>query len=331
MIFENEFSLLIRARFSLLYRLMAFTIFFVLPFLWTWRNKEAGLLKTAEDYKQSRDACGKRVMMKRSFKKMTVLAAAAALTMAQAAPASAAYYWRQDARGWWLEDENGSYLTNQWYQSPSNGLWYYMGADGYMLTNTVTPDGFTVDGEGVWRGAAGAEQTTAGRDTAAIQSTAEAYKVFEKSRSEFAGRFSPDSYVFVDIDSDGIPECIPTNGTKKEIFTFRSGKVTYFYQIQVTEDLLYVSNGNILCLYYHPSNSSKETRYFYEIKDNGSFNQIGRSSFDGSTYSTANRSNTTKAIYDDYNNSFGTFTKISLDYDDTYRSIDAALAAYLGQ
>lgn len=55
--------------------------------------------------------------------------------------------WKQNAKGWWLENADGTYLTNQWYLY--NGQWYYMGADGYMLTNTTTPDGYWVNADGV--------------------------------------------------------------------------------------------------------------------------------------------------------------------------------------
>lgn len=58
--------------------------------------------------------------------------------------------WKSDNRGWWVQNEDGSYLTNQWYQSPESGLWYYLGEDGYMLTNCVTPDGYTVNENGVY-------------------------------------------------------------------------------------------------------------------------------------------------------------------------------------
>lgn len=59
-------------------------------------------------------------------------------------------YWASNDKGWWIQYNDGSYLTNAWYQSPASGLWYYMGADGYMLTNTTTPDGYTVNADGVW-------------------------------------------------------------------------------------------------------------------------------------------------------------------------------------
>lgn len=58
--------------------------------------------------------------------------------------------WKQDAKGWWVERSDGSHLVNEWYQSPTSGLWYYMGADGYMLMNTTTPDGYKVNADGVW-------------------------------------------------------------------------------------------------------------------------------------------------------------------------------------
>ena len=64
--------------------------------------------------------------------------------------------WASNDKGWWIAYEDGSYLTNDWYQSPTSGLWYYMGADGYMLTNTTTPDGYWVNADGVWiEGSAG--------------------------------------------------------------------------------------------------------------------------------------------------------------------------------
>ena len=87
--------------------------------------------------------------MKKELRTVAAAAAAAAMTMAFVMTASAAA-WKQDAKGWWVENEDGSYLTNQWYQSPESGVWYYMGADGYMLTNTTTPDGCMVNADGVW-------------------------------------------------------------------------------------------------------------------------------------------------------------------------------------
>lgn len=58
--------------------------------------------------------------------------------------------WASDGKGWWIQNPDGSYLMNTWYQAPGSGLWYYMGPDGYMLVNTKTPDGCYVNQDGVW-------------------------------------------------------------------------------------------------------------------------------------------------------------------------------------
>lgn len=57
--------------------------------------------------------------------------------------------WASDSKGWWIQNSDGTYLTNSWYHD-TDGKWYYMGSDGYMLTNTTTPDGYIVNAAGVW-------------------------------------------------------------------------------------------------------------------------------------------------------------------------------------
>ena len=56
--------------------------------------------------------------------------------------------WVSDASGWRVQNADGSYLMSQWFQY--NNQWYYLGANGYMLTNTTTPDGYPVNADGVW-------------------------------------------------------------------------------------------------------------------------------------------------------------------------------------
>ena len=67
------------------------------------------------------------------------------------------YDWGGMASAWWHKDEDGN-----WYYFRGNGAmaisswiewkgeYYYVGADGKMLTNTTTPDGYRVDANGVW-------------------------------------------------------------------------------------------------------------------------------------------------------------------------------------
>ncbi len=47
--------------------------------------------------------------------------------------------WKQDTTGWWYQNDNGSYPINCWQDI--NGKQYYFNEPGYMLANTITPDG----------------------------------------------------------------------------------------------------------------------------------------------------------------------------------------------
>lgn len=47
--------------------------------------------------------------------------------------------WKQDANGWWYQNDDGSYSTNTWQEI--GGKQYYFDANGYMLHDTTTPDG----------------------------------------------------------------------------------------------------------------------------------------------------------------------------------------------
>lgn len=57
--------------------------------------------------------------------------------------------WKQDSVGWWYERDDRSYAQNQWVEH-TDGKWYYLGADGYMETSTMTPDGYVVGADGAW-------------------------------------------------------------------------------------------------------------------------------------------------------------------------------------
>lgn len=77
--------------------------------------------------------------------------------------------WMSNNIGWWYQYPDGTYPTNGWLMI--NNVWYCFDAAGYMrtgwiqagnawyycdtnsgamLTNTTTPDGYYVDGNGVW-------------------------------------------------------------------------------------------------------------------------------------------------------------------------------------
>ena len=71
----------------------------------------------------------------------TVGVASAVLSMT-----SFAGEWKQDASGWWYQNDDGSYSTNTWQEI--GGKQYYFDANGYMLHDTTTPDGKQVGSDG---------------------------------------------------------------------------------------------------------------------------------------------------------------------------------------
>ena len=101
------------------------------------------------------------------FKKLMCSVSAVAVSAFLVIPVMAANeaQWKRNDKGWWYEEANGTYPTNawklikdKWYYFDGVGYmvenrWignYYLGADGAMLVNTSTPDGYYVDATGKW-------------------------------------------------------------------------------------------------------------------------------------------------------------------------------------
>lgn len=84
-------------------------------------------------------------------KKSIFIAAVAVLSIFTAIPTYAAG-WQSDSKGWWYEYADGTYPKSTWAQLSSNGKtsWYCFNSDGYMYSNTVTPDGYFVSASGEW-------------------------------------------------------------------------------------------------------------------------------------------------------------------------------------
>lgn len=74
-----------------------------------------------------------------------VLLATIALTATMGLTAYAGQ-WQQDTTGWWYEQDNACATGWQWIDGKS----YYFDDNGYLLSNTTTPDGYQVDASGAW-------------------------------------------------------------------------------------------------------------------------------------------------------------------------------------
>ncbi len=60
--------------------------------------------------------------------------------------------WQLDSTGYWYQNDDGSYPTScwKWIDGNNDGIAenYYFNSEGYLLVNTTTPDGYTVDSNG---------------------------------------------------------------------------------------------------------------------------------------------------------------------------------------
>lgn len=74
---------------------------------------------------------------------------------------------------WWYRHDNGTFTQGAW--ELIDGKYYYFDGEGWMLSNTTTPDGYYVGADGAWaqNGAAssGSTQTTVQETAAASAST----------------------------------------------------------------------------------------------------------------------------------------------------------------
>ena len=82
-------------------------------------------------------------------------AAITTITVAiMAATTAYAGQWVQDGNGWWWQNDDRSYPKAQWQWIDGNGDGtsekYYFDGNGYLLTNTTTPDGYQVNNSGAW-------------------------------------------------------------------------------------------------------------------------------------------------------------------------------------
>ena len=76
--------------------------------------------------------------------------------------------WILDSKGWWYKRADGTYPKAEWMQDKGkwyyfdnegymkkgwilwNAMWYYLGENGDMLLDTITPDGYRLDKDGVY-------------------------------------------------------------------------------------------------------------------------------------------------------------------------------------
>ena len=85
---------------------------------------------------------------------LTVAAVAAMSTMMSMTAFAGMGSWQQNETGWWWQRNDGSYPAGEWKWVDGDGDGtaesYYFDGNGYLATNTTTPDGYTVNADGAW-------------------------------------------------------------------------------------------------------------------------------------------------------------------------------------
>lgn len=84
----------------------------------------------------------------------SAVSAAASNTANTSVAASFMAAWRLDGVGWWYDNGDGTWPANGWHWIDGNhdGIseCYYFNENGYILTNTLTPDFYLVNADGAW-------------------------------------------------------------------------------------------------------------------------------------------------------------------------------------
>ena len=130
--------------------------------------------------------------MKKIVKRATLLMMAAALSMAMIVPAFAdnPVGWKQTNGTWqYVKDASGSVYSNGWQWIDDKC--YYFDANGNMLSNTSTPDGYYVNGDGQW----------------VYQNVVQTKEQYDKEKQHGSGEKQSGGWMWIDADGNGTQEC----------------------------------------------------------------------------------------------------------------------------
>lgn len=210
-------------------------------------------------------------------KKSKMMVCAVMFALLSGTTTSFAGEWKADEKGYWYEKDNGRYAASEWIAD--NGKWYYIGNDGYMifngwigdyyvgadgamLVNTTTPDGYQVGEDGAW-----------------IKENNVQAEYLEKYAEVLRG-LTPDSdyerkFQLIYVDEDSVPELFisdiyKTNGKGSVfLYTYDQGNAKKLCDLYVrwhSDNFSYVEKANLVH-YYNWENGGKISDAFLSIKN----------------------------------------------------------------
>lgn len=215
------------------------------------------------------------MMVGKVLKRLLTLSLAAGLSVSSCLMAFGAG-WQKDASGWWYE-EGAGFIRNQWKEI--GGKWYYfnqdgymvcnawignyyVGADGAMLTDTITPDGYKVGSDGAWI-----------QDDGKMMELYNS-KIQEIKDSDIDTELTVE-FIIQDLNSDGVKELLALGSWwYVKAWTYEDGELT---ELDIPSNLLkytMLHEGNILCS-ADLGHSSHQSYVYYQLNDHYDFEFIG--------------------------------------------------------
>ena len=129
--------------------------------------------------------------MRKSFVKVVTLTAALSMLASSTAFAG---QWKQENSTWKYQNDDGSYVTNNWQWI--DGKSYCFDSNGNMYANTTTPDGYTVNGDGQWV-------------VDEVVQTQNANNATATSSDEFPLKGKVEKYFCREVNNEGVVNLVP--------------------------------------------------------------------------------------------------------------------------
>ena len=237
-------------------------------------------------------------------KKMAATLLAAGLSVVASMTAFAGEWKLEDSGKWWWLEDDGSYPVSTWKEI--GGKQYYFGEDGYLLTNTTTPDGYQVGSDGAW----------VESDTVSLYSYDKIVKagnriIFEDLEEFEEGLYSNLGLVSMNPDGSDKKLILPDNNGDNAVSSDRLlpiGEWVYFvynweniarikadgsgFQVLASFDhSIWLQNATDEKLYYSYTDSENKNFYYgslslsdFKVSDNDKFSTIDGYWHDGLFY-----------------------------------------------
>ena len=183
------------------------------------------------------------------MKKLAALITAGIITVFMAMTAFAGA-WKQDSRGWWYQNDNGSYPAGQWAEI--NGSWYYFDSTGYMLADTTTPDGYYVGADGAWVQGA---QKAAGQQNVNAAGTRYRYLYSLDANGGQYNEGLPDLYISSERETVG-----------EKLVTYLGTPITLYMHPRTSNRVWGTVYGSkpAIEIYYEKENNGDQVTFFYD-------------------------------------------------------------------